>query len=320
MSSEAVSGRQQAAASIRAVIVAEWMEKRAMIEAAIEKVVAELGDSGLPEVASYLAAGGKRFRGFLTLLAAEALGGRAEDALDAAVAVELVQAASLAIDDIIDGDEYRRGRRAAHLVHGVAKTVLASLLLIPVSQRLVEKLGFKALYHVIRAWENTVRGEILDAFLAELVPADRYLEVSRLKTGSLFRLSLILGALSANADQETVEKLGRYGDLLGIIYQLADDIADYKNSQKGSGKKKEPGLALFEKWAKTRHPQARDPAEAALEDLAQHIRAAKAIIESLNLAREKAIILEHIPEFMAEKMLEEAGLHVKLALLLQGKD
>jgi len=176
----------------------------------------------------------------------------------------------------------------------------------------VERLGLKALYHVIRAWENTVRGEVLDAFLAELVPADRYLEVCKLKTGSLFKLSLVLGALSARAPGETVDKLAEAGELLGIIYQLADDIVDY--TRQGKGKAREPGLALFEKWARTLPGGREDPLSAALDTLAHYTRRAEALLESIDYARpDKGRLLARIPRFLATKMLEEAGLQDKLA-------
>ena len=297
----------------------DWAEKKLLIEKAIDAVLSELDDSGLPEVARYLAAGGKRFRGYLTLLAAEALGARPEDALDAAVAIELVQASSLAIDDIIDQDRKRRGRAAAWIVHGLAKTVLASLLLIPVSQRMVEKLGFKALYHVIRAWEGTVRGEILDSIITDLLPPEKYLDVARLKTGSLFRLSLILGALAADAPQKTVESLGEYGETLGIIYQLADDIVDYNLYLRGE-KPLEPGLRLFIKWATREDPRI-DPTRAAAKALASFVRHAEEIATSIEYADpRKGQYLAIIPRFLAAKMLETARLEHLLAHSGRGKD
>ncbi len=316
----ATEAARRAAASeyarLEALLVEEWRSKKALIEDAIRRVLSELGDSGLPDVARYLAAGGKRFRGFLVLLTAEALGGRVEAAVDAAVAVELVQAASLAIDDIVDGDEYRRGRKAAWLVHGVAKTVLASLILVPVSQRLVERLGFKALYYVIRAWENTVRGEILDAFLADLVSPERYLEVCRLKTGSLFKLSMVLGALSAGASNRDLELLEEYGDLLGIVYQLSDDIVDYVRYTRGEAPM-EPGLALFERWARTRGD---DPVEAAIRELSLHIERSAEIASRISFRGEKGALFRVIPIFMARRMLAEAGLEERLGVPGLGKD
>jgi len=287
----------------------ELEEKRRLIEEAIQELLADEDVSALPDVARYILAGGKRFRGSLTLIVAEALGGGREQALPAAVAIELVQAATLALDDIIDGDEVRRGRLAAWLKYGLSRSVMASLLLIPLAQKLVENLGFKALYHVIRAWEATVRGEVLDSFFNERVPPDRYLEICKLKTGSLFRLATILGALAAKADDETVEQLARYGDLLGIIYQLADDITDYTLHTTGKGKPLEPGLQIFIKWAKNQG--AETPEEitaAALAYLRDRIQEAQEIIQNLQADPAKKQILHAIPHYIAHRMLAEANL------------
>lgn len=283
----------------------EWAEKKILIEREINKVVnTQMNEAGLIDVAKYISAGGKKFRGFLTILTAEALGGKVEDAIYAAVAIELVQAASLALDDIIDGDTLRRGKAAAWIVHGLPKTILSSLLFIPVSQRIVEKLGFKAIFHVIRAWESTVRGEILDSFIPELVPATRYIELCKLKTGSLFKLATILGAISAKAPPEVEQKMGEYGEVLGILYQVADDVVDYYNYKRGVGKL-EPGLKHFEKWAKTR---GEDPIKVGIEYLRERLAYTRKILSTIEFANEKGALLEFIPQFMVTKMLAEANL------------
>lgn len=286
-------------------LIREWAEKKALIEEEINKVVStQMNEAGIIDVAKYISNGGKRFRGFLTILTAETLGGRVDDAIDAAVAIELVQAASLALDDIIDRDTIRRGKAAAWIVHGLPKTILSSLLFIPVSQRIVEKLGFKAIFHVIRAWEATVRGEILDSFIPELVPAPRYIELCRLKTGSLFKLSTLLGAISVKAPQEVEKRMGEYGETLGILYQVADDVVDYYNYKRGVGEF-EPGLKHFEKWAKSR---GQEPIKAGLNYLNEKLEYASTILSTIKFANEKGALLEIIPRFMVVKMLSEAGL------------
>ena len=309
---------QESYENLAVELAKDWAEKKVLVEEAIEAVLSELDDSGLPEVARYLAEGGKRFRGYLTLLAAEALGASVEEALDAAVAIELVQASSLAIDDIIDQDRKRRGKTAAWIVHGLAKTVLTSLLLIPVSQRMVEKLGFKALYHVIRAWEGTVRGEILDSIITDLIPPEKYLDVARLKTGSLFRLSLVLGALAARAPQEAIDSLAEYGEALGIIYQLADDIVDYHLHLIGE-KPLEPGLRLFIRWAR-QHGDG-DIITTAVKTLSEYISLAEKKASSIDYTNpRKGLYLKIIPSFLARKMLESAGLEHLLSRTPRRKD
>ncbi len=289
----------------RLEVILEWRRVKSLIDERVEELVAGMGDEALPEIIKYITEGGKRFRGFLTIITAEALGASAEDALDAALAVELVHAASLAIDDIIDIDMYRRGRPAAWFLHGVSKTVLSSLLMIPVAQRAIEKYGFKAIYHVIRAWESTVRGEIMDAFLSNVMPGEKYLEMIELKTSSLFKLSTVLGVL-ASRRTEYLKQLEEYGRLVGLIYQIADDIADYKKHLTGQ-KKLDPGEKLFEKWI-TGTTGVRDKKqipEAAKKELLKLITKAKTQTETLPETKQKRI-LKTIPEFMANKMLQEA--------------
>ncbi|MEB3825215.1 MAG: polyprenyl synthetase family protein, partial [Desulfurococcales archaeon] len=175
--------------SLRQLIIKEWMEAKKLIdERLLEFKIDKHGQ--VIEVQKYITEGGKRFRGFLTILTAKALGGSVEEALDAAVAIELVQAASLALDDIVDVDVIRRNKSASWIVHGVSKTVLVSVLIISVAQRIVEKYGFKAIMHVIRAWEQTTRGEVADSFLYPILKPEDYENVAIYKTGALFRLSV----------------------------------------------------------------------------------------------------------------------------------
>ncbi len=289
-------------------IVGEWRRVRALLEPRIEEVARATAEAGVVDVASYLVRGGKRFRGFLVVVIAEALGARAEEALDAAVAIELVHSASLAIDDIIDGDTERRGSRVAWLVYGVPKTVLASLLMIPVAQRLTEKYGFRAIMHVTRAWEATVRGEIIDVFLAGTLSPRRYPELARLKTGSLFKLAGILGALAAGR-RDIIPAMEEYGEKLGLAYQLADDTADYKLYLDGLRPRLDPSERLFERWARevlgAREP--REVVDKALNEIRLTVEAAARAAEALPDTGRKRL-LKALPVFMAEKMLEEAGI------------
>ncbi len=285
----------------------EWLEAKTLIEDELEKTLNNLDPSGLPDVAKYISRGGKRFRGFLTILTAKGLGGSEKDAIEAAVAIELVQAASLAIDDIVDKDTVRRNSKAAWLVHGIGKTVLSSLLLIPIAQRMVEKLGVSALYYVIRAWESTVRGEIIDVFLAESLPSAKYIELARLKTGSLFKLATILGALAAGVkDKPVLEKVGRYGELLGIIYQLADDIADYTRYISGDKEKLDPSEKLFIKWAGEGQE---DIIRNSLRTLNEYLKEITKNVDELPIKdSELYMLFKFIPYFLVSKMLEEADL------------
>ena len=233
--------------SVSAAISRRWESVRALIDDAIERYLEGLPEAAVVEAAKYIARGGKRLRGFLLVSFAEALGASVSDALDAAVAVELVHASSLALDDIIDEDLTRRGSAAAWVRLGLKKTVMVSNILIPFAQKIVyERYGAVALERTVRAWLDISRGEVLDAFIdGERAGKETYMEMVRLKTGSLFRLSAELGAIAAGRI-DLLEEASRLGEILGITYQIADDIRDSSDPLKVQ---REPGLKLFLKWA-----------------------------------------------------------------------
>jgi len=291
-------------------IVEEWRRVRLLIEPRLRAAAKDASEAGLVEVSEYILRGGKRFRGFLTVLVAEALGAAPEQALDAAVAIEMVHSASLAIDDIIDKDQVRRGLPVAWMVHGIEKTVLASLLMIPVAQSMVERYGVKALGRVIRAWERTVRGEIIDYLLASRLGPQRYVELVDLKTGSLFQLAAALGALAAGRD-DMLPSLEAYGLALGRVYQIADDAADYHAYMEGRRRKLDPSERLFEKWATTvlGASPGMPAVEAALRYVARQAREAGNALRGLPDGRRKRV-LQAIPWFMVEKLLEESNLQL----------
>lgn len=265
-----------------------WREARRLLDQAIEDTVSGLPEAGAVEAARYITGGGKRFRGFLVIVVCRALGGTVEDALEAAVAVELVHASSLALDDIIDADLYRRGKPSSWLTEGVSKTVMVSNLLVPMAQEIVYKAyGDKALALTVRAWLDTSRGEVLDAFTGD---AD-YLETVRLKTGALFRLAAQLGAVAAGA-WRLVEDLGGYGELLGIAYQVADDTVDLALGRDTQGAR------MLVSWLGTRS------IDKAVDAAYSYAARASEVAEKLT----GCSVLREIPFFMVKAMLREAGL------------
>ncbi|WP_338251239.1 polyprenyl synthetase family protein [Pyrodictium abyssi] len=227
-------------------LLEQWRAARQLIDTAIERWLMELPEANAVDAARYIAMGGKRLRGFLVLEVARSLGARIEDALDAAVAVELVHAASLALDDIIDEDLVRRGAEAAWVKYGLKKTVMVSNLLIPFAQRIVaERYGEEALRRTVKAWLDISRGEVIDAFtVPDQLSPDTYLEMIKLKTGALFRLAAELGVIAAGR-YSLIDVASRYGETIGVMYQIADDLRDSRDKEKV---KNEPSLQLFLRW------------------------------------------------------------------------
>ena len=270
----------------------EWVRFRGTIEERISQYVDDIGETEIVEATKYIYSGGKRFRGYLTIKTATILGANPDNAVDAAVAVELVHASSLALDDIIDEDTTRRGKPAAWIEIGLKKTVMVSNLLIPFAQKIVHhRYGIEALLRTVKAWMDISRGEVLDAFSDPYRAEENlYLDVIKLKTGSLFRLACELGAIAARK-LELLDKLSKYGEILGMIYQIADDINDIDKIKT----KPEPSLLLFQKWIKNN-------IDTALEKIAEYLKKIEKIVESLELGEKEKEVLKYIPIFILSKI------------------
>jgi geranylgeranyl diphosphate synthase type II len=200
-----------------------------------------------------LLAPGKRLRPLLVILAAEACGGRAEDALPAACAVEMVHTYSLIHDDLpaMDDDDLRRGQPTCHKQFGEALAILAGdALLTRAFQVLAEgyppATGAACCRELARAAgaAGMVGGQVDDLAwerkgggLADL----EYLHAR--KTGALFGACLRLGALSAQGEREdgpdpaVLDSLDGYGRCIGLLFQVTDDLLDVEGSADQAGKR-----------------------------------------------------------------------------------
>lgn len=196
-----------------------------------------------------LFAGGKRIRPVLVLAASGAAGGREEDALVPACAIELVHTYSLIHDDLpaMDDDDFRRGRPTCHRAFDEGTAVLAGDALLTMAFDLLSEEGqvtghelrLQMVRELARAagWRGMVGGQQVDmdseGTQADL-PTLEYIHTH--KTGALIRCSLILGGLSANADESTLKALGNYGERVGLAFQVVDDILDVTATTEEMGK------------------------------------------------------------------------------------
>ena len=170
---------------------------------------------------------GKRLRGSLTCLVAEALGGTLEQALPAALAVEMVQAASLVHDDFVDGDTVRRGRPAAWTLLSSRRAVLVADVMFAMAIEKMAQAGARecaALAHAIAAMAQGALQESAGNSCAENL--DAYRRIIYLKTGSLFGAAARLGALAVDAQEPLLQAATDFGARAGELYQIADDLAD----------------------------------------------------------------------------------------------
>jgi geranylgeranyl pyrophosphate synthase len=234
-------------------------KRRPDVEATLAAVLPAEGgeDGGLVAAMRYsVLAGGKRLRPLLFLAGAESAGSEPlpDDALEAAAALELLHTYSLIHDDLpcIDDDVLRRGKPTCHAVFGEATALLAGDAL--------QTLGFELLATrpagdaraarraLAVAWtadaigvRGMAGGQALDlAATGRAVPEEDRAALLRrihaLKTGRLIRLSLELGALHAGADENRLRKVSRYGEALGLLFQIADDLLDVTQTSEALGK------------------------------------------------------------------------------------
>lgn len=181
-------------------------------------------------------AGGKRFRPVLTLAACEACGGKLEDALSAAAAIELVHSYSLVHDDLpaLDNDDMRRGQPTVHRRFDEATAILTGDALLTLAFEVLAdiKPPRKALELVkelstAAGTYGMIGGQVADlaAGLEDLdLPTLDFINVH--KTGKLIRASAVAGAIAAGAGQENRQRMLRYGEFIGLAFQSVDDLLD----------------------------------------------------------------------------------------------
>ncbi|WP_339102243.1 polyprenyl synthetase family protein [Haloterrigena salinisoli] len=199
--------------------------RRALIEERLVEVVDGLEPDALRDEVRHTAlAGGKRVRPMVTVLACETVGGRAEEAIDFGVGIELVHSASLVVDDIIDRSELRRGTTSAWAEFGYGPAIVSSDGLLGEAFALFSS-DPDATRVVAEAMVELGIGEATE-LSAEPETEAEYMTLARRKTGALFRAAAELGAIAAGSDAVTVEALGEYAERVGVAFQIRDDVLD----------------------------------------------------------------------------------------------
>ena len=187
-------------------------------------------ESEITEIASHLIrGGGKRIRPVITLLTFNAFHGeREEDAVDIATAMELIHAATLLHDDIIDGAEFRRGKESAYKRYGLTRTLVTGDFLFIKAFEFAGKFDDTVVQWTADACTSLTEGEILQGSFNRnrTVTARDYIEIVERKTASLFQTGARLGAYIAGAPSEQVEVAASFGLNLGIAFQMMDDVLD----------------------------------------------------------------------------------------------
>ena len=183
--------------------------------------------------------GGKRIRPIICILSAEAVGGDREDAIDVAIAIELLHNASLIHDDILDNNVMRRKKPSNPAMFGEKKAIIVGDFLFGLSCMFLAACGVPSVVEkVSEAVAETSAGECIEFLRRESEKSDEhsYFEVVSLKTASVFRASAEAGAILGGGDDASIQHLRAFGLNLGIAYQIQDDILDIFGDPAETGK------------------------------------------------------------------------------------
>jgi geranylgeranyl pyrophosphate synthase len=271
-------------------------------EARLAEVAAGHGERLGHHASDTLSAGGKRLRPILVFLCADGDGdGRL---VAAAAAVELLHMATLVHDDVLDRAPLRRGRPTVFAAGGrLAATATGDLLFSRAFAELASTDSADAVRALSEASSALARGELMqraDAWSNDVTPK-RYLERCRLKTASLFSASCRLGALFGGR-AELAGAIGRFGEHVGLAFQMLDDVLDVSGPAERTGKPRGTDLldgtvTLPLILARARDPQLAAMAAPASAEEAERICDRIAATGALPAAREQA--LTHVEEAKA---------------------
>jgi len=217
---------------------------------AVESLLQESVKSEFPfvtETSRYLVdAGGKRFRPLLVLLAAQFGDPDAPGVVPSAVVVELTHLATLYHDDVMDEADIRRGAVSANARWDNTVAILTGDFLFARASDILADLGPEAVRLQARTFERLVTGQIRETVGPSEGedPVEHYLSVLADKTGSLIATSGRFGAMLAGASPAETDVMTRFGERVGIAFQLSDDLLDVLSETTDSGKV--PGTDLRE--------------------------------------------------------------------------
>ena len=189
-------------------------------------------------------AGGKRFRPLLVLLAAQFGDPAAPGVIPSAVVVELTHLATLYHDDVMDEAAVRRGAESANSRWGNTVAILSGDFLFARSSKILADLGPEAVRVQAQTFERLVVGQLRESVGPQSGedPVSHHLEVLADKTGSLIAAAGRYGAMMSGVDATTTDAIAEFGECIGVVFQLSDDLLDIESEVSG----KTPGTDLRE--------------------------------------------------------------------------
>ena len=209
----------------------------AKIEDALKREVDLYSWSEFHAPLRYACEGGKRIRPLILVLSAECIKSKRvePDAYLAATAIELLHTESIIHDDIIDEENQRRGKPSFHVKYGYNSSILTADFVLGVILNISSKLKDPRIINELSdAATKMTEGEMMEIKLGKEmnITEDDYIKVLEYKTASLFEASAKIGAIVGGGDEEQVHTMTSFGNLLGIAYQVHDDLIDWNNENR----------------------------------------------------------------------------------------
>jgi octaprenyl-diphosphate synthase len=209
----------------------------AKIEDALKREVDLYSWSEFHAPLRYACEGGKRIRPLILVLSAECIKSKKvePDAYLAASAIELLHTESIIHDDIIDEENQRRGKPSFHVKYGYNSSILTADFVLGVILNISSKLKDPRIINELsNAATKMTEGEMMEIKLGKEmdITEDDYIKVLEFKTASLFEASAKIGAITGGGDEDQVHTMTYFGNLLGIAYQIHDDLIDWSNENR----------------------------------------------------------------------------------------
>ncbi|MBD0299016.1 MAG: polyprenyl synthetase family protein [Nitrososphaera sp.] len=209
----------------------------AKIEEALKREVDLYSWSEFHAPLHYACEGGKRIRPLILVLSAECIKSKKvePDAYLAASAIELLHTESIIHDDIIDEEDQRRGKPSFHVKYGYNSSILTADFVLGVILNISSKLKDPRIINELsNAATKMTEGEMMEIKLGKEmdITEDDYIKVLEFKTASLFEASAKIGAITGGGDEDQIHTMTSFGNLLGIAYQIHDDLIDWSNENR----------------------------------------------------------------------------------------
>jgi octaprenyl-diphosphate synthase len=223
-------------------LVAQFNNYLSRIEDALDRELDLYSWSEFYSPLRYACEGGKRIRPLLLVLSVEAIQATNtdrynvnDDAFMVGSAIELLHTESVIHDDIIDKERIRRGKPSFHIKYGYNSSILTADFVLGIILNIGSKINNpRVTSELSSAATKMSEGEMMEIRLAKHndITEDEYIKVIEHKTASLFEASTKIGAILGEGNEDQIHALGTFGNLLGIAYQIHDDLLDWNNEDR----------------------------------------------------------------------------------------